>query len=116
MGEREVVFEVRSSELETRLSSSDDPVEAEGEIAMFGPSSSGWREIRPFHAFREECAIELISFLGLEIGFDSLRRSGFNFFVKGKKLVLSCLGKCASMRLLSSVALDSLSIHSSWNS
>ena len=58
MGEREVVFEVRSSELETRLSSSDDPVEAEGEIATFGPSSSGWREIRPFHALREECALD----------------------------------------------------------
>ena len=58
----------------------------------------------------------LIPFLGLEIGFNSLRRLGFDFLMKGKKLVLSRLGKCASMRLLSSVALDSSSIHSSWNS
>ena len=41
MGEREVVSEVRSSELETGLLSSDDPIEEEGDTVAFGPSSSG---------------------------------------------------------------------------
>ena len=40
VGEREVVSEVRSSELEMGLSSSDDPVEEEGDTVAFGPSSS----------------------------------------------------------------------------
>ena len=52
VGEREVVSEVRSSELETGLSSSDDLVEAEGNTAAFDPSLSKRRKIRPFHAFR----------------------------------------------------------------
>ena len=58
VGEREVVSEVRSSELETGLSSSDDPVEAEGDIAAFGPSLSERRKIRPFQALKEECALD----------------------------------------------------------
>ena len=45
MGKREVVIEVRSSELETRLSSSDDPIEARGDIVTSGHLSSGRREI-----------------------------------------------------------------------
>ena len=36
MGEREVLFEVRSSELEIGLSSSDDLVEVEGDTAASG--------------------------------------------------------------------------------
>ena len=36
MGEREVLFEVRSSELQIGLSSSDDPVEVEGDTATSG--------------------------------------------------------------------------------
>ena len=58
VGEREVVSKVRSSELETALSSSDDLVEAEGNIAAFDPLLSRRRKIRPFHAFREECALD----------------------------------------------------------
>lgn len=41
VGEKEVVSEVRSSELETRLLSSDDPVEAEVDTAASGPSLPG---------------------------------------------------------------------------
>ena len=41
VGEWAVVSEVRSSKLETGLSSSDDPVEEEGDTIAFGPSSSG---------------------------------------------------------------------------
>ena len=62
MDEREVVSKVRSSELETRLSSSDDPVEVEGDTAASGLSSSGRRKIRPFHALREECALDTNTF------------------------------------------------------
>ena len=40
VGEREVVSKVGSSELKTGLSSSDDPVEAEGDIVASGLSSS----------------------------------------------------------------------------
>ena len=62
MGEREVVSKVRSSELETGLSSSDDPVEVEGDTTASGLSSSGQRKIRPFHAFREKCALDANTF------------------------------------------------------
>ena len=47
------MFEVRSSELETRLSSSDNLVKAEVDIV-----SSGRREVKAFHAFREVCALD----------------------------------------------------------
>jgi len=45
--------EVRSSELETGLSSSDDPIEVEEDIV----ASSPW-EIRAFHAIREVCGLD----------------------------------------------------------
>ena len=57
VGEREVVSEVRSSELETGLSSSNDPVEAKVDTAAFGPSFPRRREVRSFRALREECAL-----------------------------------------------------------
>ena len=49
--EREIMSEVRSSELETRLSSSSDPVE--GDTAVFTP-----REVRAFHALEEVCGLD----------------------------------------------------------
>ena len=55
---REMMSEVRSSELETGLSFSDDPVEVEVDTPAFGPSSSGQREIRFFHTLKEECALD----------------------------------------------------------
>ena len=45
MGEREAVTEVSSSELETRLSSSDDPVGVGGDTVTSGHFSFGRREI-----------------------------------------------------------------------
>ena len=45
--------EVRSSELETRLSSSDDPVEVEEDTVVFV-----LREVRAFHAFGEMCSLD----------------------------------------------------------
>ena len=45
VGERWIMSEVRSSELETRLSSNDGPMEAGGDIAVSAP-----REVRAFYA------------------------------------------------------------------
>ena len=56
--EREVASEVRSSELEMGWSSSDDPIGSRGDTATSSPSSSRRREIRPFHALREECTLD----------------------------------------------------------
>jgi len=68
--------EVRSSELETRLSSSDDHDEAKVDIA-----ASSRREIRAFHAFREECALDT----------DTLFRFRDRFqFPKGVRVRLPC--------------------------
>ena len=48
---REVMSEVRSSELETGLSSSDEPTE--GDTAV-----SASREVRAFYALNEECGLD----------------------------------------------------------
>ena len=45
VGNRGVMSEVRSSQLKTRLSSSDDPIEVEVDTTAFGQ-----REVRAFHA------------------------------------------------------------------
>ena len=58
VGKREVVPKVRSSELETGLSSSDDTIEAKVDTATFDPSLLGWREIRSFNALKEECTLD----------------------------------------------------------
>ena len=58
VGEREVVSEVRSGELETGLSSSDNPVEAKVHTAASSPLLRGWREVRSFHALKEDCALD----------------------------------------------------------
>ena len=54
VGKRRVMSEVRSSELETGLSSSDDPVEVEVDTAASGP-----REVRAFSTLREECGLDV---------------------------------------------------------
>ena len=43
----------RSSELEIGLSSSDDPIEMEGDTTAFSP-----REVRAFSALKEECGLD----------------------------------------------------------
>lgn len=53
MGDRGVIFKVRSSELETGLSSSDDPV-----VAKVDTAASGQREVRAFDALKERCALD----------------------------------------------------------
>ena len=53
MSERGAMSEVRSSELETRLLSSDDLVEVEEDIVVFV-----LREVRAFHAPGEVCSLD----------------------------------------------------------
>ena len=53
-GERRGMSEVRSGELETGLSSSDDLVEVEEDIAASGP-----REVRAFSTLGEECSLDV---------------------------------------------------------
>ena len=52
MREREAMSEVRSSDLETGLSSNGDPVE--GDTAISAP-----REVRAFHALEEVCGLDV---------------------------------------------------------
>ena len=52
MGERRMMSEVRSSKLETGLSSRDDLIEVEEDTAAFGP-----REVRAFSALGKECGL-----------------------------------------------------------
>ena len=54
VGERRRMSEVRSSELETGLSSSDDPMEVEEDTAASGP-----REVRAFFALEKECGLDV---------------------------------------------------------
>ena len=51
--EQGIMSEVRSSELETGLSSNDGPVEAGGDTVISTP-----REVRDFHDFDEVCGLE----------------------------------------------------------
>ena len=53
MSERGAMLEVQSSELETRLSSSDDLMEVEEDIIVFV-----LREVRAFHAPGEVCSLD----------------------------------------------------------
>ena len=53
VSEERATLEVRSSELETGLLTSDDPVEVEEDTAASGP-----REIRAFHALGKVCGLD----------------------------------------------------------
>ena len=53
MGNRGIMSEVGFSELETGLSSRDDPIEAEVDTIAFGQ-----REVRAFHVLEEACALD----------------------------------------------------------
>ena len=54
MDERREMSEVRSSELETRLSSSDDPVKVEEDIVAFS-----LRKVKAFSALGEACGLDV---------------------------------------------------------
>ena len=78
---------VRSNELETRLSSSDDPMEVGDDTAVIVP-----QEVRAFFAFGEEC--------GLDVGILSRFSQRFQFPNNQRnELVIFHPGRCASTRL-----------------
>ena len=84
---REAMLEVRSSELETGLSSSGDPVE--GDTAVSAP-----REVRAFYALNEECGLDDDTLGRFKDSFNSLNGLGLVYLVKGNKLAISSLGRC----------------------
>ena len=84
------MLEVRSSELETGLLSSGDPVE--GDIAMFTSC-----EVRAFYAFNEECGLDDDTLGRFKDSFNSLIGLGLVYLVKGNKLAISSLGRCVFM-------------------
>ena len=55
--ERRGMSDVRSSELETGLSSSNNPMEVEEDTAV-----SSLREVRAFSALGEECSLDIETF------------------------------------------------------
>ena len=65
------MYEVRSSELETGLSSNNDPVEAEGDTTVSTP-----RGVRAFSALREECGLDAETFSRFSQRFQFLDRVG----------------------------------------
>ena len=94
---------VRSSELDTGLSSSGGPIEGDTAVStlvklglfMLSTKSVGWT---------------LIQWPGLEIGSNSLHGSGFVGLVLRIGLAISSQVKCASTRLLSPLDLGYPSI------
>ena len=69
MSEWGAMFEVRSSELEIGLSSSDNPVEVQVDTMVFVP-----REVRAFHAFGEACSLDDETLSRFRDGFQFLER------------------------------------------
>ena len=69
VGERRVMSEVRSSKLETRLSSSDNPVEMEEDTAASGP-----REVRAFSTLGEACGLDSETLFGFKDSFQFPKR------------------------------------------
>ena len=94
--EHRAMSEVRYNELETGLSSSNDPVEVEEDTA-----ASSHNNLRPSMLLGKCVAWTSRHILGLERNFNSLRRLRFVFLTGRNELVTSCSGRYASMRLLS---------------
>ena len=82
--------EVKSSELKTGLSSSDEP--AEGDTAV-----SASHKVRAFYALNEECGLDDDTLKDLRIGFNSLTGLGFVYLVKVNGLAIFFRGRCAFM-------------------
>ena len=84
-GDKKVVSKVRSSELETGLSSSDDTVKAKRDTITSGPLSFGWKEIGPFHALREKCALDANTLFRFRDRFQFLEEVRIRFPQEGGK-------------------------------
>ena len=87
---------VRSSELETGLSSNGDPVE--GDTAMFKP-----REVRPFYALKEECGLDVDTLGRFKDRFQFPERVRVRLPSEEERACHFFLGRCAFMSLPSSV-------------
>lgn len=102
-GEERNTSEVKFSELEMGLSSSDDLIEVEGDTIASVPLSSlspPWRELGLFTLLR---SVHLMKrpLLNLWKGFSFLLRLGFFFLEMGKSSTLFPMGRCVSIRRLS---------------
>ena len=84
------MLEVRSSELETGLSSSGEPVK--GDVAV-----SASREVRAFYALNEECGLDDDTLGRFKDRFQFLNGLGFVYLVKGNELAIFSLGRCVFM-------------------
>ena len=93
VGEREMVSEVRSNELETGILSSVDPVKAKVDTSTSGPASSGQREIRSFHALREECALDADTFFKFRDRFQFPKKFKIHCSCEGDKAYALSLGE-----------------------
>ena len=82
--------EVRSSELETGLSSSGDPME--GDTAVSTP-----HEVRAFYALNEKYGLDDDTLGRFKDSFNSLNGLGLVYLVKGNELAISSLGRCVFM-------------------
>ena len=87
---REAMSEVRSSELETGLSSSGDPVE--GDTAV-----SASREVRAFYALNEECGLDEDTLNRFKDRFQFPERVRVCLPSKGERACNSFPGRCAFM-------------------
>jgi len=98
MVEERVVSKVRLSKLDTRLSSSNDPVGMEVDTVLSKPSTSS--SSKPFQALIEECVLEGKHLKILEKFFDSLLRRRYVSLIQEKGLVPLPTVMCVSMRAI----------------
>ena len=89
---REVMLEVRSSELEIGLSSSGDPVK--GDTAISTP-----REVRAFYAINEECGLDDDTLGRFKDRFQFPKRVKVRLPSKDERACNFFLGKCVFMSL-----------------
>ena len=94
------MLEMRSSELETRLSSSDDPIDVEEDTVTCGP-----REVRAFHAFEEVCGLDSNTLSRFRDKFQFLEKVQIRLPYGEERACHFHLRKCVSMRLLSCAVL-----------
>ena len=107
---QEIMSEVRLSELETGLSSNDNPVEAGGDTTVSAP-----REVRTFHALDEVYGLDTDTLLGSRISFNFQIGSGLVCLAKRNEPAISSPRRYASTRLLFCVVLGFPSTPLSWS-
>jgi len=111
VGSRGIMSEVRSSELEIRLLSSNDPIEAEVDTATFGQ-----REVRAFHALEEACALDSDTLSRFRDRFQFPERVRIRLPREEERACHFSPGNCVFTKLLSSAGLGFLSTPLLWSS